>query len=51
MRDWAEIPLPKHRKTRWDFDHTVPITRGGKTESGNVRAICYSCNYKKNNNQ
>jgi hypothetical protein len=31
------------------MDHFVPVSRGGKTEVGNLIPCCKSCNSKKNN--
>lgn len=30
-------------------DHVVPLSRGGKSEPGNVRVLCRSCNSRRGN--
>lgn len=32
-----------------EFDHIIPISRGGSSEEHNMRLVCYDCNRKKSN--
>ena len=32
---------------RLEIDHIIPISRGGKTEIGNLQTLCHDCNKKK----
>ncbi|MCM1180947.1 MAG: HNH endonuclease [Clostridium sp.] len=33
-----------------EVDHIVPISKGGKTEAGNLQTLCWRCNRKKSDN-
>ena len=37
------------RKTNIEFDHIVPVSRGGKSELNNLQLLCRQCNLKKHN--
>lgn len=37
------------RKTNIEFDHIVPVSRGGKSELNNLQLLCRQCNRKKHN--
>ena len=32
-----------------EVDHIIPISKGGKTEAGNLQTLCWRCNRKKGN--
>src|SRR4051812_22620758 len=49
QRGWAEIPArpnPRYRFT-WTKDHIVPLSKDGNDAIGNVRPLCYECNFRK----
>jgi 5-methylcytosine-specific restriction endonuclease McrA len=33
-----------------EFDHTIPISRGGRSDETNLRVACEECNRKKSKN-
>lgn len=33
-----------------EVDHIIPISKGGKTEAGNLQTLCWRCNRKKKDN-
>lgn len=40
----------KHLKdTEVEFDHIIPISKGGSTDEHNIRLTCYTCNREKTN--
>ncbi len=40
----------KHLKDdELEFDHIIPISKGGSSEEHNIRLICYDCNRRKSN--
>lgn len=41
----------KHLKdNEVEFDHIIPLSKGGSTEEHNIRLTCYDCNRNKSNN-
>jgi hypothetical protein len=32
-----------------EFDHKIPVSKGGSSEENNIRVVCLSCNRKKSN--
>jgi len=32
-----------------EFDHLIPISKGGSSEEHNIRLVCYNCNRRKSN--
>jgi hypothetical protein len=41
----------KHLKdNELEFDHIIPISKGGSSEEHNIRLVCYDCNRRKSNN-
>jgi hypothetical protein len=50
QRAWADIPRrpdPRYRHV-WTKGHVLPVYHGGKDDIGNVRPLCYQCNFRKN---
>jgi hypothetical protein len=40
----------KHLKDdELEFDHLIPISKGGSSEEHNLRSVCYDCNRRKRN--
>jgi hypothetical protein len=40
----------KHLKdNELEFDHIIPISKGGSSEEHNIRLVCYDCNRRKSN--
>ena len=37
-------------KESLEIDHIQPISKGGKTEPGNLQTLCRNCNFRKGNN-
>ena len=37
-------------KESLEIDHIMPISKGGKTEPGNLQTLCRNCNIRKGNN-
>ena len=37
-------------KESLEIDHIMPISKGGKTEPGNLQTLCRDCNFRKGNN-
>ena len=37
-------------KESLEIDHIKPISKGGKTEPGNLQTLCHDCNFRKGNN-
>mgnify|MGYP002672335916 FL=1 len=37
-------------KESLEIDHIQPISKGGKTEPGNLQTLCHDCNFRKGNN-
>lgn len=37
-------------KESLEIDHIKPISKGGKTEPGNLQTLCHDCNVRKGNN-
>lgn len=37
-------------KETLEIDHIMPISKGGKTEPGNLQTLCHDCNIRKGNN-
>ncbi|KYZ76897.1 hypothetical protein AXX12_18510 [Anaerosporomusa subterranea] len=41
----------KHlRDDELEFDHIIPVSRGGSTEEHNIRLACFDCNRSKSAN-
>lgn len=41
----------KHLKDdELEFDHVIPVSRGGNSEEHNIRLTCFDCNREKSNN-
>lgn len=38
------------KKESLEIDHIMPISKGGKTEPGNLQTLCRNCNIRKGNN-
>lgn len=38
------------KKESLEIDHIMPISKGGKTEPGNLQTLCCNCNIRKGNN-
>jgi len=37
-------------QTNLEFDHTIPVSKGGSNTARNIQLLCESCNRKKSNN-
>lgn len=43
---WCGYTVPPEQRT---IEHYVPLSFGGRSDSGNLRMACYNCNHERGN--
>ena len=43
----GQIPHTSDKRTKWEIEHIIPVSRGGHDSLSNIKIVCWPCNRSK----